>query len=154
MFMSTLTTHTDVGGVARVRSCAEFGLVHQKSVLQTGLPESLQKARPIRRIRIDRQTVIGSDCSGCIITYAENLQGISTEIPDRLEFGFKPVISGAAKHTAVPCGTPTLNPRSLLTRICAEAKSSKGRQPWLLRPAFPRPPACCRCSATTSTTPS
>src|SRR5262249_61949301 len=100
MFMSTLTTHTDAGGVARVRSCAEFGLVHQKSVLQTGLPESLQKARPIRRIRIDRQTVIGSDCSGCIITYAENLQGISTDIPDRLECGLNTVIPRGAKQGA------------------------------------------------------
>jgi hypothetical protein len=98
MFMSTLTTHTDAGGVARVCSRAEFGLVHQKSVLQTRLPEPLQKARPIRRIRI----VIGSDGSGCTIPYAGNLQGISTEIPDRLEFGFKPVISCAAKHAAVP----------------------------------------------------
>src|SRR5262245_60923497 len=110
MFMSTLTTHTDAGGVARVRSCAEFGLVHQKSVLQSGLPESLQKARPIRRIRIDRQTVICSDCSGRIITCAENLQGISTELPDRLDVGFKPVISGAAKHTAVPAAPPQWTP--------------------------------------------
>src|SRR5262249_1381161 len=102
MFMSTLTTHTDAGGGARVRSRAEFGLVHQKSVFQTRLPESLRKARPIRRIRI----VICSDCSGCTIPYAENLQGISTEIPDRLEFGFKPVISRAAKHTAVPAAPP------------------------------------------------
>jgi hypothetical protein len=48
------------------------------------------------------QIVIGSDGSGCTIPYAENLQGISTEIPDGLEFDIKSVISSAAKRPAVP----------------------------------------------------
>jgi hypothetical protein len=43
--------------------------------------------------------VIGGGWSGCTIPYAENLQGISTEIPDRLEFDFKSVISSALKHS-------------------------------------------------------
>jgi hypothetical protein len=49
--------------------------------------------------------VVGGDGSGCTIPYAENLQGISTEIQDRLEFDFKSVISSAPKHTGRACGT-------------------------------------------------
>jgi hypothetical protein len=47
--------------------------------------------------------VIGGDGSGCTIPYAENLQGISTEIQDRLEFDFKSVISSAAKRPTTRC---------------------------------------------------
>jgi len=43
--------------------------------------------------------VIGGDWSGCTIPYAENLQGISTEIQDGLEFDFKSVITSALKHS-------------------------------------------------------
>ena len=48
------------------------------------------------------QIVIGGDESGCTIPYAENLQGISTEIKDGLAFDFEPVISSAPKRAAVP----------------------------------------------------
>src|SRR5262249_61909983 len=82
---------------------------------------------------------------------AENLQGISTEIQDGLEFDIKFAISSASKHTARACEHP-LNPDSQFTRLGAEAKSSKGLRPWLLRPAFSRPPACCRYLATASMT--
>jgi len=42
--------------------------------------------------------IIGGDECGCTIPYAENLQGISTEIQDGLEFDFNPVIASAAKR--------------------------------------------------------
>ena len=58
-----------------------------------------------RRQAVTRQIVIGGDGSGCTIPYTENLQGISTEIQDGLEFDFKSVISSAPKHTDRACGT-------------------------------------------------
>ena len=76
------------------------------------------------------QIVIGGDESGCTIPYAENLQGISTEIKDGLAFDFEPVISSAPKHAAVPAAL----------------------RPMAVRPTFSRPPACRLCSATTSMT--
>jgi hypothetical protein len=67
------------------------------------------------------QIVIAGDWSGCTIPYAENLQGISTEIQDGLEFDIKFAILSAAKHTARACEHP-LNPDSQFTRLCAEVE--------------------------------
>jgi len=49
--------------------------------------------------------VIDGDGRGSTIPYAENLQGISTEIQDGVEFDFKSAISSAPKHTARASGT-------------------------------------------------
>jgi hypothetical protein len=72
--------------------------------------------------------------TGCAAPSAENLQGMSKEIQDRLKPGFRLVISSAAKP-------PRLSIQILFqpTRIGAEAKASKG-DAWRFQQALIPPP--------------
>ena len=69
----------------------------------------------------DGSSIIRGYRTGRTIPSGENLHGISKEIQDGLEPGFRLVISSAAKPLRLSIEIP-FQP----TRICAEAQASKG----------------------------